>query len=240
MPPPAVPQSIKVDTDSIHQWSTNGSKLAKTAIDQLEAAIAGGELLRSDVTKFTKGMTSADCWWEKIREHNPKSTAGAAVKARAAVGYLHAWNRAQPNPQPCPTTHASPLPPPPIAQEVLDRATEALRGGGPMELAGRPPSELTQLTQALTAAAEASIQRLPPAAPAVVPSPPTVPEGMALVDSKELLGMQLDKAKAEERAKVLKEGAPTKEGCIQVSFACRPPHVLAALPLPGHPPPPPH
>ena len=51
---------------------------------------------------------------------------------------MHAWNPAQPNPQPCPTTHASPQL---ITQDVLGRAKKVLKTGQALSSTPAPAAQ---------------------------------------------------------------------------------------------------
>ena len=137
---------------------------------------------------------------------------------------MHAWNPAQPNPQPCPTTHASPQL---ITQDVLGRAKKVLKTGQALSSTPAPAAQpmsidvdglRNSLRSELKAELSSAFATTGPAPAPAAPLPVTIPEGKTLVDSAVLLKMQLDQARAEERARLLKEGVPAKAGHVEVSL----------------------
>ena len=141
----------------------------------------------------------------------------------------------------CPTTHVSPQ----LIQEVLGRATKVLKRSGPLsrdhidglDSHGMEGVTMENIREELRSALATAAPSPPPAA---TPSPAacSLPDGMTLVDSSELLNMKLAQAKAEARAELLQEGAPTKPGYIEVSLLASHPTQIPLMPLPLPPPPP--
>ena len=147
---------------------------------------------------------------------------------------MHAWNPAQPNPQPCPPTHASPQL---ITQEALERATKFLRTSNDQRM--RTALAKMDADRANDDALDAKFHKLEDKmlgalqAKAPAPSPTIVPEGQTLIGSAELLTLKLNQAKAEERERILREGAPVAPGMLQVSLlASSPMQIPLMLPYP--------
>lgn len=139
---------------------------------------------------------------------------------------MHACNPAQPNPQPCPPTHASPQL---ITQEVLERATKFLKPSVAND--DVLEAKFHRLEDKMLGALQAQEAKASPAPAA--PSPTIVPEGKTLISSEELLAMQISKAKADERERILTEGAPVAPGMLQVSLlASSPMQIPLMLPYP--------
>ena len=81
---------------------------------------------------------------------------------------------------------------------------------------------MKQLTDTLASGLRDALAAVPGYFPAAtVPAEPrstapVIPEGKTLVDSDELMQMKIDKAKAEERERITKEGTGARPGMVEV------------------------
>ena len=128
---------------------------------------------------------------------------------RKGQGYFWVPGTQAPDPSPAHCfTHASSLTP--LPQETLERAKKLLRSDTSSSL------DVKLLTDRLVASIAATAPAQPAQPTPAVHTTPVIPEGKALVDAEELMGMRLDRARAEERERIAKEGTGPRPGMVEV------------------------